>query len=344
MLASERWFGTLVRSYPVASGTYVVNLLFMEAFSGACSGGVGFRIFDVFIEGSEVLPNFDQVAVAQAENTGSDGCGVFVTRSFVVSVTDGFLDIQLGPASVDNAALKAIKVIALPPSPTGCESPPAGDMDCDGLADGVDPCPDQALNMCDGLALATCSAAGGNCGLAGDEILYDSGPTGPTLACDGGSWAAETGPNLGNQFPGSGEVTVDSSSVENLFGCSNPATEAMFKSEAWLNTLVRNYPVANGDYVVNLFFMEAFIGACGGVGSRVFDITIEGNLVYDDFDQLAAAQAENTFSASDGCGVLVVRSAVVTVSDGSLDIQLGPASIDNGALKAIKVIALPSPG
>ena len=64
-----------------------------------------------------------------------------------------------------------------------------------------------------------------------------------------------------------------------------------------------SYAVANGEYVVNLYFANTF-GGTALPGSRVFDIVIENVVQHASFDQVVAAG---------GSGVVVIRSALVLV-------------------------------
>jgi hypothetical protein len=57
-------------------------------------------------------------------------------------------------------------------------------------------------------------------------------------------------------------------------------------------------------------------------------VSIEGAVVFDDFDQVAAAG---------GSGIAVVRSAIVTVADQTLDIAFGHV-LENPSVKAIEVL------
>jgi hypothetical protein len=59
-------------------------------------------VFNVSIEGQTVLQNFDIWAVA--------GLFAAVQRTFVVTVTDGLLNV-VGTASVNNANFSAIQVV-----------------------------------------------------------------------------------------------------------------------------------------------------------------------------------------------------------------------------------------
>lgn len=88
---------------PVQPGNYQVRLYFAEIFNGAQS--VGARTFDVSIEGTQVLNDYDVFAKVG----GFKG----VVESFTVS-SDNNLDIDFGHV-VDNPAIKAIEVVPLAP-------------------------------------------------------------------------------------------------------------------------------------------------------------------------------------------------------------------------------------
>jgi hypothetical protein len=75
----------------VANGNYKVVLHFAEVYSGTAA--VGKRVFNVFVEGTKVLNQFDI--------TKEVGAYKAVARSFDVSVTDGSADITF-EAVVEN--------------------------------------------------------------------------------------------------------------------------------------------------------------------------------------------------------------------------------------------------
>jgi len=104
----EHWadetFGGLHYSFDVPNGTYIVNLLFANVFSGTSS--VGRRIFDVAIEGQLALDDFDQVVAA-------GGSGRAVNRSIFIDVSDGD-GLQIEFITVkDHPAVKGIEVLAV---------------------------------------------------------------------------------------------------------------------------------------------------------------------------------------------------------------------------------------
>jgi len=86
-------------------------------------------------------------------------------------------------------------------------------------------------------------------------------------------------------------------------------------------------------YAVRLYFAE--IAASPGVGQRVFDVSIEGQTVLDDFDIYAEA-GENTG---------VVKTFVVTAgSDGNLDIDFSKVSgTDEPLVSALEVYFVAPP-
>ncbi|WP_233131755.1 malectin domain-containing carbohydrate-binding protein [Robiginitalea sediminis] len=93
--------------FPVANGSYTVNLIFAEVWTGAQTAGV--RVFDVAIEGALVLDDFDQTAVYGWATAG--------VETFNVTVTDGNLDIDF-IQGIQNPNIKAIEILAADPPPT----------------------------------------------------------------------------------------------------------------------------------------------------------------------------------------------------------------------------------
>lgn len=96
--------------------------------------------------------------------------------------------------------------------------------------------------------------------------------------------------------------------------------------------LTYNLPVTPGNVDINLHFAEVYFGApgraAGGIGSRVFDITVEGKKMFDNFDITAAAGG--------ALKAAVVPIEGVKVNDGNLTIQL-KAEKDFGAIAGIEV-------
>ena len=93
--------GNMQWDIPLSPGTYTINLLFAEVWSGAQTTGV--RVFDVVIEEQTVLDDFDQTATYGFATAG--------VESFVVQVNDGNLDIDF-IKGIENPNIKGIEIIS----------------------------------------------------------------------------------------------------------------------------------------------------------------------------------------------------------------------------------------
>jgi glucose/arabinose dehydrogenase len=114
-----------------------------------------------------------------------------------------------------------------------------------------------------------------------------------------------------------------------ISGANDPT---IYQTERYAATLRYAVPLPNGSYTVTLYFAEMYFT---GAGQRVFDVTLEGQTVLQDFDIFAIA----------GAATAVRRTFTVTVNDGMLDI-VGAASVNNATFSAIKIVpssTTPSP-
>ncbi len=176
--------------------------------------------------------------------------------------------------------------------------------------------------------------------VADSEILYRVNAGGAEVAAtdDGPDWAANTG--VGAQSgPGFSNNTGNLSSPSAVNPASSPAENALpgyvplaiFSTERW-------DPGANpemeyvfdaliaGVYTVNLFMADGFSGTTD-VGDRVFDISIEGQLVEDNLDLVETI----------GDQVAGLFSYDVTVNDGSLNI-LWEHVTENPLINGIEIL------
>ena len=96
----------LIYSFTVPNGDYEVQLFFSE--NDTANSAVGKRVFDVSLEGTLALDNFDIFASAGAPYTA-------VIATATTSVGDGQLNIHFGRVT-GNPQVNAIKVISLPPA------------------------------------------------------------------------------------------------------------------------------------------------------------------------------------------------------------------------------------
>jgi hypothetical protein len=98
----ERYGTNFSCQFDAPNGLYEIKLLDADTYNSK----PGDRLFNVFIEGQQVLTNFDIIATAGSNNTA-------ITLTFTNSVADGQLDIRFtgGPGAGDlNARISAISV------------------------------------------------------------------------------------------------------------------------------------------------------------------------------------------------------------------------------------------
>ena len=116
---------------------------------------------------------------------------------------------------------------------------------------------------------------------------------------------------------------------------ANTTDDSLYKSErsATTNNGTFNYsiPVANGQYTVVLHFAEIYWNS---QGQRIFDVSIEGNKVLDNFDIVKDA----------GGALKAIKKAFVTnVNDGAISIYFSALSADGGVnrpkISAVEVFA-----
>jgi len=152
------------------------------------------------------------------------------------------------------------------------------------------------------------------------ELRLNAG--GPGLAFNGKSFGADQSFSGGQPFS-----NVDAQVPD------------LYKTERTSNSKVFSYniPVPSGSYYVTLHFAEIFWGAPGagsggGLGSRIFDVSLEGSLVLDNYDIFAEVGAETALT----------KVFPVTVSDGQLTMVFSALAetggVDQPKVSAIEVI------
>jgi thermitase len=92
-------YGTFTYTFPVANGNYTVILKFAELYMI----GPGQRQFNVALNGTQVLTNFDIFAQAGGEFLAID-------RSFPVTVTNGQIQIQFTNGAANNPLVNGIEI------------------------------------------------------------------------------------------------------------------------------------------------------------------------------------------------------------------------------------------
>jgi hypothetical protein len=150
-----------------------------------------------------------------------------------------------------------------------------------------------------------------------------------------GTWAAD---------PGRGGV-CGPDVYTNASAIHGTQDDVLFQGEVWGNPVVcrvdnHGQLLPPGEYLVNLYFAEIYWGpgcpgAGSGVGSRVFDIRLEGQTALAGAD--VYAEAGCAASTTDSNAFPVVKSFVVPIQDGALDIEL-PAAFNNPKISAIEIL------
>jgi hypothetical protein len=119
---SERWdmFGTpehMVWNFPVTPGPgHIVRLYFAETVKS----GAGLRNFDVTIEGTQVLDNYDIAADV--------GINKAVVKEYPVTSADGTITVDFDHGNADNPTVKAIEVLSEPSTTSLSAAPGRADF------------------------------------------------------------------------------------------------------------------------------------------------------------------------------------------------------------------------
>ncbi|THD67499.1 PKD domain-containing protein [Robertkochia marina] len=344
-------------NFPVPDGDYQVNLYFAEIYWGATgggTGGIGSRIFDVTIEDNLVLDDLDIFAEVGAESV--------LVKPFNVVVADGQLNIAFNAASAvggnDQPKISAIEILStqnkIPnpqisssvtsgPAPLFVDFNGSGSSDDDGIIayswDFGDGSVSEQINPSNifttpGLYTVslTVTDTRGAVNTTSVEIEVTDGNNNDfSLRVNaGGSSVNYAGKTYLND-----QYFTNGTSFQN----TNATVPDLFITERTSPLDFQyNFPVANGDYLVSLYFAEIYWGAPGGkeggVGSRVFDVEMEGATILDDFDIYAEAGAE----------VPINRSFVATVNDGILDLVFtsdpSKGGVDQPKVSAIEIIGV----
>jgi len=152
------------------------------------------------------------------------------------------------------------------------------------------------------------------------------------INANGGSFTTAAGDVFGpdNASFVTGETEVGSKS----FDVQGTTDDGLFLTYRFADAFGYDIPVDNGVYDVKLYFTEIFFGApggnAGGEDQRVFDVTIEDQLVLDDYD----------INAEVGAATAVIKTITdVNVADQVMDIDFA-ASVNNGIISAIELIPI----
>jgi Malectin domain/Domain of unknown function (DUF1929)/PKD domain len=333
---TERW-GDFSYQFAVPNGSYSVRLKFAEIYWSAPKQ----RVFNVLINGTTVLSDFDIVAAAGASNTAVDEvfpvtvAGDLITIQFTtgtadfpkvsaIEITDASgVSIHLTPATVTLSASQAQQFTA---SVTGSTNtgvnwtfnPQIGTLTTNGLY--TAPASVTAAQTVS--VTATSQADTTQSAVATVSLLPPVGSFASIFVHSGGNAYTDT---LGNSWAADNSFTGGKTSSTTR-AIANTPDPTLYQTERY-GDFSYQFTVPNGSYGVTLKFAEIY---WSGVGQRVFNVAINGAAVLSDFDVLAAAGAPNT---------AIDESFPVTVSGGTITIQFTTGTADLPKISAIEIKA-----
>jgi hypothetical protein len=134
-------------------------------------------------------------------------------------------------------------------------------------------------------------------------------------------WQADTG------FTG-GAVYAQ---AQTITGTSDPALFQDVRMKEFTGSFSYSFPVPNGQYTANLYFAESWVNSPG----RQFNIVANGVVALNHFDIFAKV----------GSRVADIESIPVTVTNGSLTIEMDDVNGSTGFIDALEIVSatLPPP-
>jgi len=341
---SERW-GNFTYTLPglTPSGYYTVRLHFAEVYYGPGmpgGGGTGTRQFNVAVNGTQVLSNFDIFAAA-------GGADIAVVKAYPATAdVNGNITVAFTQGAADNAKVSGIEVFAAVPAAPTALTATAGNASValswsapGGAVTGyniyrsttsgtgytkVNTSAVMAASYTDtGVTngttyyyVVTAVNSAGESAYSASAIATPSAqPAAAVLSVNAGGGAA--GSFAADSYYSGGNVDSVANPIS-ISGVTNPAPQAVYQSERWGSSFNYTLPglVPSGFYTVRLHFVETNFGpgmpSGGGTGSRQFNTSINGTQVLTNFDIFAAAGGADiaiakTYSATaDGNGNITV--------------------------------------
>lgn len=321
----QRWREEMT-GYNVAlpNGVYRVILGFSENRYRAA----GRRVFDVSLEGSVVLSNFDIFAAA-----GNKAYKV-VDKALTVQVTDGVLNIGFVRKGSDGwPQLNSLTVLWLSKpgtaGPAGAEEPAADEPAAVELAEN-----EAALQTAPSLAAAGPAAAveyqvnagnGDGADTAGNVWMVDyrvNAGGGVYTDTSGNVWAADQVFSAGSWGYESGNAIATSAAI------AGTEDDLLYQSVRYAYPLIYRFSAPADRYQVTLKFAGILYD---DARAQVFDVRIEGRTVLSGYDPCAAAGAANKRAPD--------QVFLTDVLDGEVTIEFLIAAGDAG-VPAVNAIAV----
>ena len=328
---TERW-GASTYTFTVPAGNYSVILKFAEIYFTS----TGSRLFNVVINGNQVLTNFDIVAAAGSAFKAVD-------KTFPVTVTGSSITIQFVTGPADFPKVSAIQIkqasgVGIQVSPTTATlqasqtqqftatvsgtsnsgvtwslSPQVGTLSSAGLYTAPSSLSTNQVVQVTATSVAdpTQSATASVTLMAPfSQLLLNAG--GPAYTDSTGLlWFADNGFAGGNTASTTSAIT-------------NTTDPALYQTERY-GSFTYTLSVPNGSRNVVLKFAEIYYTT---INKRIFNVSINGTQVLKNFDIVAAAGG--AFKAID-------KTFPVNVTNNQVVIQFTPGSADLPKISAIKV-------
>lgn len=173
---------------------------------------------------------------------------------------------------------------------------------------------------------------------AGYSYLYRVNCGGPSLTdVNGNTWMADRQKNNSNTW-GSASWTSGFAGMPPYFASQRKINDPIKGSRDWelfqsfrygREKLKYDFPVQDGEYLVEFYFTEPWLGRGGmnAEGLRLFDVAINGNTVLKNVD----------LWKEDGLNVVVKKSFVVKVKGGNLEISFPNVAVGQAVISAIAI-------
>ena len=336
--------GTMNYAFPVTNGQYTVILHFAEGYLN----NVGNRVFDVSLENTKVLDNYDIFKKA--------GANTATTEILSTNVTDGVLNIYFSSLAADGGAnspmVSAIEIIRTstnlaPVAHVPADSTitlPASSLvlagsgtDADGTISAYSwtqvSGPNTATFSSKIVAAPTVSGlVAGNYVFslivtdnqstvsAADQVTITVNAAGSTPVYRINAGGTQVTTSIGVFAADAYYSPIPGNTASSTSAIAGTTDDVLYQSVRYgaAGTINYAFPVTNGQYTVILHFAEAYFN---NVGNRVFDVTLESTKVLDNYDIFKKA----------GANTATTESTSVNVTDGLLNIYFSSLAADGGA-------------
>jgi hypothetical protein len=132
-------------------------------------------------------------------------------------------------------------------------------------------------------------------------------------------WQADTGYNTGSAY-------TDGASVS---GTPDPALYQTGRSNSSGTSLIYTFPVANGNYHVNLYFAETSGNKMFRVGARVFNVKLQNAPAFSNLDVFASA----------GADAALVEATEIVVSNNAATLEFDNL-VSSARINAIEILPI----